>query len=285
MSLTLSMNTIEHGPRDRPLVSVITISFNSAATIARALESVAAQRAAAAHPLEQIVVDGASTDGTVDIVRACAARYDHLQWLSEPDDGIYHAINKGIERALGEFVLVLNSDDYLEDHAFERFEDFVAAHPGHDIYYGDETVIDEDGNIREEHHTDHRRLDQESLRHQAAFIRTEVHDQNRVGPYSRDYRFASDYDFFLRCREQGCAFIHMPFFVSRFQFGGASSEAHVHRSFEEFMQIKRSHGIQSFRQSLPTRLSFYKWRYGGPVRRRIGVVLHHLRNLLPSRRR
>ena len=278
------MNTVEHESHDRPLVSVITVSFNAAGTIARTLESVAAQRTAASRSFEQIVVDGASTDGTAELVRDYAARYDHLQWVSEPDDGIYDAINRGIGRATGEFILILNSDDYLENDAFPQFEHFLANHPDFDIYYGDETVIDADGNVLEEHRTNHARLDVESLRHQAVFTRAAVHDGSRVGLYSLDYRFASDYDFFLRCRENGRSFIHMPFFVSRFQFGGASSEAQVHRSFEEFMKIKRAYGIQGFRQSIPTRMAFYKWFYGTPIRRRIEIALHHLRNLLTLRK-
>lgn len=91
----------------QPLVSVVTVSFNSASTIARTIESVRAQT----YPnIEYIVVDGGSTDGTVDIIRA---NQDGItRWASEPDKGIYDAMNKGVRQATGAWIHILNSDDY-----------------------------------------------------------------------------------------------------------------------------------------------------------------------------
>lgn len=93
-----------------PLVSVITVVRNGAATISEALESVRAQRQV---PFEHIVIDGASTDGTVDILMNHST--DQLRWISEPDQGIYDAMNKGIALARGEWLLFLGADDILAD--------------------------------------------------------------------------------------------------------------------------------------------------------------------------
>lgn len=95
---------------DLPIVSVITVVRNCAATISQTLDSVHAQRDVL---FEHIVIDGASSDGTIDIVKAY--RSDHLRWISEPDQGIYDAMNKGISLARGEWLLFLGADDILAD--------------------------------------------------------------------------------------------------------------------------------------------------------------------------
>lgn len=95
---------------DVPSVSIITVVRNGATTIARALDSVRSQRNV--H-VEHIVIDGASTDGTVDIIRKYAS--SRLHWVSEPDSGIYHAMNKGLALARGEWVYFLGSDDAIAD--------------------------------------------------------------------------------------------------------------------------------------------------------------------------
>lgn len=100
----------------RPRISVVTVCLNSVATLARTLESVKAQT----YPdIEHIVIDGGSTDGTLDVIRRYQNRIAH--WVSEPDRGLYDAMNKGIARARGDWIHLLNSDDYYVDPvAIER---------------------------------------------------------------------------------------------------------------------------------------------------------------------
>jgi glycosyltransferase involved in cell wall biosynthesis len=105
-----------------PLISIITPSFNRAALIADAVESVLAQD----YPnFEQIIVDGASTDGTLDVLK----KYPHLRIVSEPDRGMYDAINKGIALARGEILAWLNTDDIYPPGAFAAVAEAFAAHP------------------------------------------------------------------------------------------------------------------------------------------------------------
>jgi putative colanic acid biosynthesis glycosyltransferase len=97
-------------PACKPLVSVITVVRNGAETIAATLDSVRAQRQV---DIEHVIIDGASTDGTLNIIKAY--QHDQLRWISEPDQGIYDAMNKGIALAQGEWLLFLGADDVLVD--------------------------------------------------------------------------------------------------------------------------------------------------------------------------
>ena len=90
-------------------ISIVTVSYNSSLTITRTIESVLSQKNI---DLEYIIVDGASKDGTVDIIRQYAEKKSCIKWISEKDNGIYDAMNKGIGLATGEVIGILNSDDY-----------------------------------------------------------------------------------------------------------------------------------------------------------------------------
>ena len=99
-------------------ISIITITYNSVKMLNRALESVQSQT----YPdIEHIIVDGASTDGTREMIEAYAKKHPNVRWISEPDEGIYNALNKGLQYAHGDYVLFLNSGDWLfENTTLER---------------------------------------------------------------------------------------------------------------------------------------------------------------------
>src|SRR5512139_2191450 len=117
----------------KPLVSVVTVCYNAAGTIAATLDSVRAQTW---RPLESVVVDGGSKDGTLDIV----ARYADVTGtvVSEPDGGIYDAMNKGIDLARGDILHFLNADDsFVDDGVIEAALAVFIAEPEVDLVYGD----------------------------------------------------------------------------------------------------------------------------------------------------
>ena len=101
-------------------LSIITINRNNAAGLEKTLQSVAAQTF---KEFEYIVVDGASTDGSVEVIKKYESKFAHLKWVSEPDKGIYNAMNKGIKVAKGEYLLFLNSGDWLCNESI--IQDFV----------------------------------------------------------------------------------------------------------------------------------------------------------------
>lgn len=124
-----------------PLVSIVTPCFNSAAFIERCIESVLTQD----YPrVEQIIQDGASSDGTVDILR----RYDGLvDWVSEPDAGQADGLNRALQRCRGDIILVLNADDELLPHAASWGAANLARYSGAAVVYGDVYFVDESGKI------------------------------------------------------------------------------------------------------------------------------------------
>src|SRR5256885_12988000 len=113
-----------------PKISVITPSFNSAGTIAQTIESVLAQDY---KNWEHIVMDGGSKDGTVELLK----RYAHLNWISEKDEGHFHAMNKGVARASGEVLVILNADDCFRPSALARVAEAFQKNPSWDALFGD----------------------------------------------------------------------------------------------------------------------------------------------------
>ena len=116
-------------------ISIVTPTFNGATTLRETIESVLAQDY---KNWEHIVMDGGSTDGTLDILRS----YPHLQWVSEKDEGHYHAMNKGVERASGEVVAILNADDCYREGALSKVAEAFGKHPDWDGLFGDIVYVD-----------------------------------------------------------------------------------------------------------------------------------------------
>src|SRR5437870_7427659 len=122
-----------------PKISVVTPTFNGIATRRETIESVLNQDY---QNWEHIVIDGGSTDGTVHLLRS----YSHLQWISEKDHGHYHAMNKGIERATGDVIAILNADDCYRERALSKVALAFEQHPKCDGLFGDVVYIDGEGN-------------------------------------------------------------------------------------------------------------------------------------------
>ncbi len=179
-----------------PLVSIVTPSFNQAPFLEAAIQSVLGQD----YPrLEYIVVDGGSTDGSVEIIQKYAPRL--TWWVSEPDEGQTDAINKGFARARGQVLAWLNSDDTYLPGAVAAAVEFLQTHPEVGLVYGDANFIDEQGRVIGRFpaaQTDYRRLRQGYVHipQQAAFFRADL--WREVGPLDPTFYFAMDYDLWVR---------------------------------------------------------------------------------------
>jgi glycosyltransferase involved in cell wall biosynthesis len=205
-----------------PVVSVITVCFNAAATLDACMRSVIGQTWPA---IEYVVIDGGSTDGTRAILERHRDRIATL--VSEPDRGIYDAMNKGIAAATGEFVIFLNADDlFAGPETVAQAMAEIAANPDGDIYYGSILVRGDGFTTRHdppppEHAAEEMVLG--CLPHQATFARRSVFA--RTGPFDLRWRRHADYDWWLKAMaDPGVRLRRIGTLVASFRLGGASSE-------------------------------------------------------------
>ena len=214
-----------------PRISIITPSFNQAAFLERTILSVLEQD----YPnLEYIVIDGGSSDGSVDIIRKYENRLAF--WVSEPDHGQSHAINKGLRRATGDWVGWQNSDDIFYPGAFRRIAQAAIRYPKAELIIGDMNLIDEmDEVIRELKYV---RPTYESLlaegmvlTNQAAFWRRSLHVQ--IGWLNESLHYGFDYEWFLRVLRKTDRAVHVPQCLGALRYHDATKTSCSQALFDE----------------------------------------------------
>ncbi len=216
-----------------PLLSVITVVYNGAAHIERAFESVFSQDYS---NIEYIVVDGGSSDGTVDIIREHENKIDY--WVSESDHGIYDAMNKGVVISKGDLIGVLNSDDYYEPGAIKDVVTTYLETEYRGIIFGNSFVIQGDLGIR------YLSIGKASLwrglgfKHQAMFVHRYVHEQ--IGLYNTGYRIAADYDFVMNAVCKGVRLVHIEKNLVNYSNTGVSGINRI-ETLNEIRMIAREH--------------------------------------------
>jgi GT2 family glycosyltransferase len=227
-----------------PSITIVTASFHSERTIAETLRSVREQDYDG--ELEHIVVDGGSTDGTVAIVREAGLRY-----VSEPDRGLTHALNKGIAMARGEIVGSLNSDDTYLPGALQRVGKAFAAHPGVEWVTGRCPIVDERGaEIRRgvtaykeaflRRHSFGRHLVHNYVSAPATFVRRSALEA--VGGYDERFRYSADYDMWLKLGRRGDPLV-LDAALATFRMAGDSlSLTGFETQFAEHVVNAREHG-------------------------------------------
>ena len=200
----------------KPLISIVTIFFNSAKTIEETIQSVLGQD----YPLiDYVIIDGGSTDGTIDIVKRYESKLGYFR--SEPDEGISDAFNKGIKNSKGDIICIINSDDILLPGALKA----VAEHYDEsvDIYRGNVIIRNKE--------TGFTGRDIPSMKfplmpffvnvdHQGTFVAAKAH--KKWGYYDKKFRYMMDHDFLARCYQGGGKFKYMPVDVAEFRLGGVS---------------------------------------------------------------
>lgn len=217
---------------EQPLFSVITVCFNAVDTIDACIESVPTSA-----NVEHIIIDGGSTDGTIDRIRAHEKKLSC--WVSEPDEGIYQAMNKGFKMAKGELVAFLNADDRYPENALVKVEGAYKDQDA-DIIYGDmlKSRMVEGGEKRLRVRPDLTLMPRTmGLFHPATFIKRKVFD--RLGGFNEQYRFSADYDFLLRAYLAKCSFHYIQEPLAIFRVGGKSGMDH--RSYVEGYRILKAH--------------------------------------------
>ena len=220
--------------KSEPLISIITVVFNAVNSVETTIESVLSQTYT---NVEYIIIDGGSTDGTVEILNRYKLRLSAL--ISEKDNGIYNAMNKGITLAKGELVGILNADDQY----FPRTIELVVKN-----YLENATDVVH-GNLLKKRELEGEvcykpllpnfsKMEQSmGVLHPTCFVKKEVY--KKYGVYDETYLLSSDYDFFLRLYRAGCSFSYINEPLAIFSLGGASGNEM--RSRWEKFHILRKH--------------------------------------------
>ncbi|MBL0043589.1 MAG: glycosyltransferase [Flavobacteriales bacterium] len=222
-----------------PLVSIITVVYNGAATLERTIQSVLEQTH---QRIQYIIMDGGSTDGTLDILRRYDDRIDF--WQSAKDKGIYDAMNKGIAECSGEWVGMINADDWYPADAVSRAMDGAQAHASANIVHGDILIHYPNGTSK----VKHAKLNgfllkhwEMVLNHPSFFVRRSYYDGH---PFNAAFRVGGDHHWTLRAwTENEHMFHYVPFVLAHFSVGGASATIPLSKAMREGDAISRDLGL------------------------------------------
>jgi len=221
------------------LISIITVTYNAGDFIEKTIENVALQT----YPnIEYIIVDGGSTDHTVEIIK----KHTNVvtRWISEPDKGIYDAMNKGIKMSTGELIGIVNASDYYEPNAIEVMANAYQNHKDCGIFHGNINLLNEDGSFfkLKKPDTDLTHLSNGfTLYHPTFFVTRATYEQR--GLYDTQFKITADYDFALRCSLACVKFYYVDKVISNFCIGGISSTDRA-KCLEESRQVLINNGIQ-----------------------------------------
>jgi len=222
----------------QPKLSVITIVYNNVKDIERTMLSVLNQTY---RNIEYIVIDGNSTDGTRDKIQTYKDRL--AQFISEPDKGIYDAMNKGLSLATGDYILFMNSGDeiYAPETVTEVFETESSA----DIYYGETEMYDENWqSLGQRRHCAPEVFNWKSFRfgmsvsHQAIYIKRSL-----AQPYDLRYKYSSDIDWVIKAAKNASSIVNTHMYVAKYLVGGISKKKHMASLRERFRIFTKYYGL------------------------------------------
>jgi glycosyltransferase involved in cell wall biosynthesis len=207
--------------------TVITVCWNSERTLPEAMQSLSAQYY---KDYEWIVIDGASTDNTVRIAKSFSAA--PLLLVSEPDSGIYNAMNKAVARARGDYLFFLNSDDSFSDfNVLRDVATYTDTYPSTDLLYGDVIYRYPGKRVRRTFaHIDAHTLLFEDLCHQAVFAKKELFE--RIGGFDERFSINADYDWLIQVFQSGASCKRIPRTIAIFNVGGAHTRNLSHLARE-----------------------------------------------------
>lgn len=197
-------------------ISIITVTYNSESTVEQTIESVLKQTYS---NFEYIIVDGASTDNTLNIIRKYAGIDNRIKYITEPDRGIYDAMNKGIKMSTGDIVALLNSDDYYEINALEKITNYIQQENMF-VIYGMVRFLENEKEDRIIFYN-HNSLPKRMIMHPACFVSSNIYKKYQ---YDISYKSAADYDLFLKLYNNNeVEFIPVYEVITNFRTGGMSS--------------------------------------------------------------
>lgn len=215
-------------------ISVVTVCLNAKDTIEETLLSVFNQTF---KDIEVIVIDGASKDGTLESINKYKDKISHF--VSEPDNGIYDAMNKGIKLATGEFICFLNADDIFYDNTvLEKVEKKLVQNPECKFLFGDAEYISKEGSkfVSYENIKNEFSIIFDNICHQSIFYHKSLFEQ--FGLYSDKYKIYADWDFNINCLAKNkVKAIYLQAIICKFQLGGTCSNPESKKIYKKEKQL------------------------------------------------
>ncbi len=225
-----------------PKISIITANLNGALTLERTIKSIISQ---GYRELEYIFVDGGSTDGSLEIVNCYKENIDVL--IVEKDNGISDAYNKGIEKATGELIGIISSDDFLADNILTNIANSYLENYRPDVIYGNAGHI-EDGKTRIVRPDSINTIrDRQPLKHSSVFVTKNAYE--KWGKFSVKFRYAMDYELVLRLYINGAKFVYLNKTLSFFSAGGVNQRA-MGKTIREVHNITVKYGFPKWKADL-----------------------------------
>lgn len=239
-------------------ISVITVTFNSEKTLERTIESIIHQ---GYDNLEYIIVDGGSTDGTLNIIK----KYEKYitKWISEPDSGISNAFNKGIKMATGEIIGIINSDDGLLPEALEtinnEYDNSVDVYRGKVLLWKEDT----DTKVIEKPSMHFSFCGMDNISHQSTFITKKAYE--KYGNYNEMCKYVMDYDLLLRFEREGAKYKYIDKTLAFYSLGGITFSKYTKTRRIETELVMRSNGA--------TNLDIFMFRIAKCAKIAVGKVI------------
>jgi glycosyltransferase involved in cell wall biosynthesis len=230
----------EYSFRPAMIFSVVTPSFNCKDYLLENIESVRSQ-GMGPDQLEHWIIDGGSTDGTAEVLK----RLEGINWVSESDRGLSDAVNKGIQRAKGDWIIWLNADDLLAKDACKTLLEYVEQFPQIRIFCGNLIFLRADGTVEQEvegwdYNLDDLLGERTGMNQPSTFVHREVYE--KTGLLEVSNRYAMDYEWLVRAMHhyQCVPIPHLLAYSRRRK--GSITHAHMVKQFEEFLRLRRKYG-------------------------------------------
>jgi len=222
----------------KPKVSIITVVYNGIKYMEQTILSVLGQ---SYDNIEYIIIDGGSTDGTVEIIKQYEDKINY--WVSEADDGIYDAMNKGLAKVTGEIVGIINADDWYEKDAVSIVVDTFDK-KNTDVVHGSMRIVKESGeSFVKIAYDDIGNLKKGMLlNHPTVFVKKSLYE--KYGIFDTSYRIVADWELMMRWFSKDVDFAPTKETLANFRMGGVSSE-HLKRSFLEKHRVRQEHKVCS----------------------------------------
>lgn len=228
-----------------PFFSIVTVTFNSEQTLNQTIDSLLDQEC---DDFEYILVDGNSSDSTISIIKSYEEKFSQrgipFYWISEEDDGIYDAMNKGLKKASGEFIGIINSDDWYEKDSLKIIkEEYNKSHS--DLLHGNLNLFNEKKEFLKVLKPSGPRsaIRKMPFLHPTCFVKKNVYQA--LKGYRLDYQICSDYDFVLRVLKKGFSIKYIDTTLANFTMGGVSTTM-VDKSLKESHRIRVRNGYNAF---------------------------------------